>query len=635
MLRTHVSHESEHCITVRSNLSTVAQELAALFETLQKSDKAATRPSQRLANAVLLSTHTLLNSEKQSDRQASPLPPPLPSRPAPEVTIAAADGTGDVDMIKFDDQGVEAIDTASLSSTRTLVEQEEDGSDPSYERVEKFSGLDKHTALSTKEAADIVDDAVMVEGEATSTKPIEKVVVEKPPATLDITAKDVDMVDVEVLETVDQKVLSALERQKRSSGTDQQDVEEVMGSIINRLQAAIRPSAIDEKTGIQLERLMETFFVTTVNYTKKFHERNYQHEISFDRSITAFPAEDGPCTLYDALGKNFDQQILEDSKLSRYTTIRTLPPILHILIQRTQSNGSKNGNPVIIPETLYLDRFMDTDHDSPEFQRRVEDWIVSKRIADIKADLANVEANPAYLRSLERYTPSQPIPVTESLLVEEERAEEMETFDFDGPVEDDFLLVSPSKPASDVASAPVPVPLTGIYETYCQVKQMMEEELERCEEAIMSHHDEMRQVGYRLHAVICHRGQLMSGHYWVWIHDFEENVWRWYNDADVKENKDTQEVLTALSTSGEPYFLCYVKDEDKDKFVNVPKRERPQQPEPGPALAPEPMPHSEPEIKVTESTVTEVDAPTATYAGESEKLVDDSVVHAPAPEADM
>ena len=65
-----------------------------------------------------------------------------------------------------------------------------------------------------------------------------------------------------------------------------------------------------------------------------------------------FPAENGPCSLYDALGRNFDQQILEESKLSRYTTIRTLPPILHVLIQRTQSNGSKNGNPVIIPETL-------------------------------------------------------------------------------------------------------------------------------------------------------------------------------------------------------------------------------------------------------------------------------------------
>jgi ubiquitin carboxyl-terminal hydrolase 25/28 len=67
----------------------------------------------------------------------------------------------------------------------------------------------------------------------------------------------------------------------------------------------------------------------------------------------------------------------------------------------------------------------------------------------------------------------------------------------------------------------------------------------------------------------------MSGHYWVWIHDFEENTWRWYNDADVKENKDTAEVLQTLSTSGEPYYLCYVRDEDKAEYVNTPKRQQP------------------------------------------------------------
>lgn len=603
-----------------------AQELATLFEHLQKSEKTATRPSQRLANAVLLSTHTLLNSEKQNERQPSPLPPPLPSRPPPD-SVSAADASGDVDMIGFD-TGTAAIDTASLSSTRTLVEQEDERSDPSYERVEKVSTPDT-TAPSMEESNN--DDAVMVDG-APAPKPAEAAQ-EKAVPTLDSKATDVEMTDAEVPETIDQKVLSALERQKRSSGTDQQDVEEVMGSIINRLQAAIRPSSVDEKTGIQLERLMETFFVTTVNYTKKFHEKKYQHEISFDRSITAFPAETGTCTLYDALGRNFDQQILEDSKLSRYTTIRTLPPILHVLIQRTQSNGSKNGNPVIIPETLYLDRFMDTDHDSPAFQRRVEDWITAKRISDIKTDLANVEANPTYLRSLENYVPPEPTQVGPNGAVADDDLEEIETFDFDGPVEEDFMLISPSKPAEQAPAAPVPK-LTGVYETYCQVKQMMEDELAKCERSIEAHNEEMKQVPYRLHAVICHRGQLMSGHYWVWIRDFEDNVWRWYNDADVKENKDTEEVLRTLSTSGEPYFLCYVRDDDKDKFVNVPKRERPPQPEPEPE--PEPVSAAAPELEAApvESVAPAAEEPApVVQVPEEEKLVDITTPDDPVREA--
>jgi ubiquitin carboxyl-terminal hydrolase 25/28 len=490
-------------------------------------------------------------------------------------------------MSNVEGNNVPESDTVSLSSTRTLVDQDDAGSDPSYEKVEKVPAVDGHQDVVTSDVRQ-VDDAEMADGNQTADvhAPFESVQeVNEEPSSVN-KAGDVPMTDAEAHESIDQTVLNALEHQKRSSGTDQQDVEEVMGSIINRLQAAIRPSSVDQKTGIQLEKLMETFFVTTVNYTKKFHETNYQHEISFDRAITAYPAEEGQCSLYDALGRNFDQQILEDSRLSRYTAIKTLPPILHVLIQRTTSKGSKNGNPVVIPETLYLDRYMDMGHDSPAFRHRVEDWITAKRIADIKAQLDKIEPNPTYMRSLESYSSATPEPLEQPGSVAEDDAIniEVETWDFDGPVEDDFLLVSSKKtPTQQTRQLPK---VDGIYETHVRIKEMMEQELKGHERIIEAHHETLKQIPYRLHAVICHRGQLMSGHYWVWIHDFEENVWRWYNDADVKENKDTAEVLQTLSSSGEPYFLCYVRDEDKNKFVDVPKRQPPPPPEPEPEAEP-------------------------------------------------
>ncbi|KOS18139.1 Ubiquitin carboxyl-terminal hydrolase 2 [Escovopsis weberi] len=395
-------------------------------------------------------------------------------------------------------------------------------------------------------------------------------------------------IDDSQTETVDQKVLNALEYQKRSSGTDQQDVEEVMGSIINRLQAAIRPSSVDAKTGIQLEKIMETFFVTTVNYTRKFDEKDYQHEISFDRSITAFPAAEGPCSLYDALGRNFDQQILEESKLSRYTAIKTLPPILHVLIQRSQSLNSKNGNPVVIPETLYLDRYLDAPHDSPIFRRRVQAWTIAERIADIKAQLSKLEANPSYFSFLENYdasTANIPAPNedgSEALppVVNGEpdpsaAAIVEESWDFDGPIEDGFMLVNSEETPNETIPGPLPK-LEGLRETYQAIKEMMETELRERQAALEELLNSQKQVSYRLHAVICHRGHLTSGHYWVWIHDFEEKVWRWYNDADVRENHDTAEVLRDLSSSGEPYFLCYVRDEDKKDYVSVLGRQIPE-----------------------------------------------------------
>ncbi|EFY86490.1 ubiquitin carboxyl-terminal hydrolase [Metarhizium acridum CQMa 102] len=587
-----------------------AKELSELFQNLKASKRSATKPSQRLANAVLLSTHTLLHNPKQSSEPPiGPRPPPLPARPSPAPPTQSAD---DVEMINGSvANALEPFEIASTSSSRTLVNQEDARSDHSYERVETV-----HVSGQADGATEVLsrnDDPMDQSSQSPSQSTKAATTTE---ATNDVqgSCQDVGMADAEI-ETVDQKVLNALEHQKRSSGTDQQDVEEVMGSIINRLQAAIQPSSVDEKTGIQLEKIMETFFVTTVNYTKKFDEKEYQSEISFDRSITAFPAPDGPCSLYDALGRNFDQQILEESKLSRYTAIKTLPPVLHVLIQRSQSMGSKNGNAVVIPETLYLDRYMDAPHTSPVFQRRVEDWALSDRISDLKVQISKVDSNPTYISYLEKYAAgvletevADGTANAESAVGEapEIVAAPEENWDFDGPVDEDFLLVTTSTSTGSEQPIPYePKPL-NIRATDTAIRQMMEAELQNREETLKEHQESLKGTPYRLHAVICHRGHLMSGHYWVWIHDFEENTWRWYNDADVKENKNTAEVLETLSTSGEPYFLCYVRDEDKAEYVNIPKRQPPTPPsEPQESPAPKMMTDKDGDI----DAVAEVVAP--------------------------
>lgn len=559
----------------------VAEEMATLFENLRTSDRTATRPSQRLANAVLLSTHTLLSGSKQpSETPTTVNPPPLPARPSPAPPTESHD---DINMVNVSVQAVsDSIETRSRSSTQTLVDQDDARSDRSYEKVETVTEDTNSQLQSVPILIDLGDDTLMTEAPQDDKKTVTPVDVDESKDTpVDARQEnaDVDMIDIEKPETVDQKVLNALEHQKRSSGTDQQDVEEVMGSILNRLQAAIRPTSVDSTSGIQLEKIMETFFVTTVNYTKKFDEKEYQHEISFDRSITAFPAAEGPCSLYDALGRNFDQQILEESKLSRYTAIKTLPPVLHILIQRSQSMGSKNGNPVVIPETLYLDRYMDAPHNSPIFQQRVEDWMTAERIVDIKSQLAKVEANPTYMTFFQNYggenevtdgTANQATNGADDFMKDEI---DSENWDFDGPVEDDFLLITPANATKETTPEKPANKITDIQKTHAAVLEMMEKELRQRQETLEASMSSQKQISYRLHAVICHRGHLTSGHYWVWIHDFEANVWRWYNDADVKENKDTAEVLQTLSTSGEPYYLCYVRDEDKDQYVSVPKRE--------------------------------------------------------------
>ncbi|KAL5603760.1 hypothetical protein FOVSG1_006510 [Fusarium oxysporum f. sp. vasinfectum] len=545
-----------------------AQELSDLFNKLENSDKLATRPSQKLANAVLLSTHTLLNDSKHaSEPVIGRKPPPLPARPPPQPP---AKTPYDLEMANTTEKAEpDLIDTASTVSSQTLVEK---GTDRSYEKVE---------ASPTAAEDQIIDIVMEVEQDDVATDSSLKSAETAKPATRDggdaideTQNADAKMIDVDEPETVDQNVISALEHQRISSGTDQQDVEEVMGSILNRLQAAIRPSSVDQSTGIQLEKIMETFFVTTINYTKKFDDKTYQKEVSFDRSITAFPAPKGTCSLYDALGRNFDQQIIEESKLSRYTAIKTLPPVLHVLIQRSQSMGSKNRNSVDIPETLYLDRYMDAPHDSPVFQQRIESWVIASRILDLKTRKATVKVPPtgAYFKNYGH--DDSPRPASQDEAEDSEWIASEQTWAFNALVDDDFLLFNgPANDSTPVAELP-PNP-KDVKSAEASIREMIEKELHQREEALEKYHAGLKNTPYRLHAVICHRGQLMSGHYWVWIHDFERNIWRKYNDSNVELNRSTDEVLATLSSSGEPYFLCYVRDEDKDEYVDVPRRRRP------------------------------------------------------------
>ena len=123
---------------------------------------------------------------------------------------------------------LEPSEMASNSSSRTLIDQEDARSDHSYERVETVhvSGqADGDTEVLSK------TDDPMDQSSKSPPQPTKETITTEATNDAQGSFQDVDMADAEI-ETVDQKVLNALEHQKRSSGTDQQDVEEVMGSIM-------------------------------------------------------------------------------------------------------------------------------------------------------------------------------------------------------------------------------------------------------------------------------------------------------------------------------------------------------------------------------------------------------------------
>ncbi|KAL0939621.1 ubiquitin carboxyl-terminal hydrolase [Colletotrichum truncatum] len=521
------------------------EELDRLLDNLDNTKEIAIRPSQRLANAVLLPTSQIKKESnaveaKEPEAQRTqevmgaqfPIPPPLPARPAPGPPTKNVDHVEDVNMVNVSVNPVS--ESASSVSSQTLVSLP----DADEEKSDVKLNSNKH-----EPAPELVPD------------------------------NDVQMIDAETpilsVQQIEQRVLKALETQKRSSGTDQQDVEEVMGSIINRLQAAIRPTEIS-KDGVQWEPIMKTFYVELTNHTRMPSQTKFTPDSTLERAITAYPAETGPSTIHEGLSRNFDLQRVAVEKgedIMRFTSIKNLPPILHVLIQRTKNDGHKNMNPVEVSEMLYLDRYMDTPGDPEFFKLRQKGWALQQRLEQLnsisRTTTEDLQIMDGFIKDFVCIEKSDFEP---SLLADQP----VSSLSFAGE-EAPFKTYTPhSEPTFEKIEPPAAASVTPAARE--QINNMREDEVKKYKAELDELFSQHKQQAYRLHAVICHSGRLTAGHYWVWIHDFEDGIWRKYNDGIVTENANTEEVLKTLNSNGDPYYLCYVKDEMRFDLVRVPKR---------------------------------------------------------------
>ena len=67
---------------------------------------------------------------------------------------------------------------------------------------------------------------------------------------------------------------------------------------------------------------------------------------------------------------------------------------------------------------------------------------------------------------------------------------------------------------------------------------------------------------YHLHAICIHDGTADSGHYYSYIRDFKQNVWRKYDDHRVSEVDEAQ-VLEEAQGGGETksaYYMTYLSE---------------------------------------------------------------------------
>lgn len=99
----------------------------------------------------------------------------------------------------------------------------------------------------------------------------------------------------------------------------------------------------------------------------------------------------------------------------------------------------------------------------------------------------------------------------------------------------------------------------------------LEDKIKSLTANINSQFADLRELPYRLHSVFIHRGQVSAGHYWIYIFDFANSMWRKYNDGYVTEVLNTSVIFEAEQSNrpATPYFLVYVKDDLKSELVEA------------------------------------------------------------------
>ncbi|CAN8104847.1 unnamed protein product [Discula destructiva] len=570
------------------------EEMRSLFSELQSSNGNFVRPKQRLVLAALNDPDRLVKGHAAAKAKVAKAQPFVGPQKPPELPPRDS-STGPTVSVK---PLADSTDTGSDASSETLVDQK-DGGDSTYletsNAIPSAIPAKSRSALEDEDKDKADEDEPALGGKFATRENDEDVKMPDANEIADNTA-EVDP------RTDEEKIQDAL-NDETITGSDQQDIEEIMGSILSHLHGAVASSGTDEHTGTQTDIITETFYWSSkrsLGYldpkTGQLTRPQHSAKPESERWVTAFPADEGKVDLYSALDRNFDREHQVHSSNASllqetYVSITKAPPILHVYIQRSQNvNGQlkRNDNIVEIPETLYLDRYMDADGDSDIVRKRQRSWNLKGRLQTLKSPPATVLPNNQ-AKGQVKDSPEADYEIIDGHIdAFADAILAMDTGEGDGQDEYVSILDADTRKMLDKnelqrliqigdtdasmsasqQAALVDLDFTASKRAHAKVA----EETAQVQEELSTLFSDMKRVPYRLHAVICHGGGLGGGHYWVWIYDFQKNVWRKYNDETVTEHMDSAEVLAALNDSSTPYYLAYVRENEIDTVVAVAER---------------------------------------------------------------
>ncbi|RPA79792.1 cysteine proteinase [Ascobolus immersus RN42] len=323
----------------------------------------------------------------------------------------------------------------------------------------------------------------------------------------------------------------------------QQDVTECIENVMFQLEAAVKSDRVGEN-GEQLDLIKDLFYGKTKQYLEVPGSSKREKTEYFSHLIVDVAT--GNRDIYSALDSNFDAALvdLEGQEARRYLSISELPPVLQIQVQRVQFNREtattfKSLAQLSFPETIYMDRYLDSSNKTI-MNRREESW-------KWKAEIAKLEKRKEDL--------------TKSMIPDQGLAEVLnQTSEFLRNLEEtcEEIKIDPSlNPKLEESAAKIKSELEDI-----------EEEIKNYQSRLAQQFTDLRSTPYRIHSVFIHRGSASSGHYWIYIYDFQADIWRKYNDGYVTTVDDRTEVMEGKDAAT-PYLLVFVREDSVSEVVEA------------------------------------------------------------------
>lgn len=324
----------------------------------------------------------------------------------------------------------------------------------------------------------------------------------------------------------------------------QQDVTEVHDAIMFRLRCGMKARGHDASEE-QEDALRDLFSIhieeTAVNdgvqqTPKLLADSNIQLNVPYEAT-----------DIYSALDEVFDlQQYGDNPNMETFKSIKALPPLLQINIPRIGYDSNRAGGAfkvtecVRLEDELYLDRYHDYNNEDILAKRR-QCWAWRKRLQTLRMEQKIVAKTPLDLDG--------PTTVAETAKY---------LASLDGVNADlQSIGVEPIEADGEITSALA----TDAEEQAARVHEL-QSEIDVLQKNLDAQFTDMKKIKYRLAAVFFHRGAHGHGHYWIYIHDFANNIWRMYNDERVEEFTKLEEIFEAKTwQQGTPTYAVYVAED--------------------------------------------------------------------------